>query len=110
MAGLFQAAGFAVSPMDDVPGMTVMRTIALLANEAADAVHQGVCTVVDCDKAMRLGVNYPEGPLAWADALGLANVVTVLDHLAAAYGTGRYRVSPLLRRKAITGSTFHHAP
>ncbi len=109
IAGLLQAGGFAVSALDDAPGMAVMRTVAMLANEAADTVHQGVCTVLDCDKAMRLGVNYPQGPLGWADALGSAFVATVLDHMAAAYGTSRYRVSPLLRRKAMTGSTFHDA-
>jgi 3-hydroxybutyryl-CoA dehydrogenase len=106
-AGLLQAAGYAVSPTDDAPGLIVMRTVASLANEAADAVHQGVCSVDDCDLAMRLGVNYPRGPLAWADDLGSAHLVKVLDNLASFYGDPRYRVSPLLRRNAITGATFH---
>jgi len=44
-------------------------------------------------------VNYPRGPLAWADAIGLQHVFTVLANLGAAYGEDRYRVSPLLRRK-----------
>lgn len=97
--GLFQAAGFAVSRLDDVPGMAVMRTVAMLANEAADAVHQGVCSARAVDVAMQKGVNYPRGPLAWLDAIGLRHGVTVLDNLAATYGEDRYRVSPLLRRK-----------
>ncbi len=87
-----------------------MRTVAMLANEAADAVQQGVCTVEDCDLAMRLGVNYPRGPLAWADEIGTDAIVTVLDNMAALYGEDRYRVSPLLRRKALTGATFHTHP
>ena len=107
-AGLLHAAGFAVSPLADTPGMLVTRTVAMLANEAAEAVHQGVCSVEDCDLAMCKGVNYPLGPLAWADALGPARVVSILDHLAHAYGEDRYRVSPLLRRKAITSRRFHH--
>lgn len=107
--GFLQAAGFAVSRIDDVPGLILMRTVAMLANEAADAVQQGVCTVEDCDLAMRLGVNYPCGPLECADELGAAQIRTVLEHLAAAYGEDRYRVSPLLRRKAISGATFHSA-
>lgn len=109
-AGLLQAAGIAISHMDDTPGLIVMRTVAMLANEAADAVQQGVCTAEDCDLAMRLGVNYPRGPLAWADEIGAAHIVTVLENMTALYGEDRYRTSPLLRRKALTGSTFHSHP
>ncbi|MGF6273549.1 3-hydroxybutyryl-CoA dehydrogenase [Massilia sp. UYP11] len=108
--GLFQAAGFAVTRLDDVPGMAVMRTLAMLANEAADAVNQGVCSARAVDIAMQKGVNYPRGPLAWADAVGLRHVVAVLANLAAAYGEDRYRVSPLLRRKLAAnpqGARFH---
>jgi 3-hydroxybutyryl-CoA dehydrogenase len=97
--GLFQAAGFAVTRLDDVPGMAVMRTVAMLANEAADAVNQGVCSARAVDTAMQKGVNYPRGPLAWADSVGIAHVVTTLANLGATYGEDRYRVSPLLRRK-----------
>jgi 3-hydroxybutyryl-CoA dehydrogenase len=87
--------------------MAVMRTVAMLANEAADAVNQGVCSASAVDIAMRKGVNYPRGPLAWADSIGIAHVVTVLSNLASAYGEDRYRVSPLLRRKVATGARFH---
>jgi 3-hydroxybutyryl-CoA dehydrogenase len=76
-----------------------MRTVAMLANEAFDALHQGVCDAAGVDTAMQKGVNYPRGPLAWLDAVGLRHVVTVLHNLADAYGEDRYRVSPLLRRK-----------
>jgi 3-hydroxybutyryl-CoA dehydrogenase len=110
VVGLFQAAGFAVTRIDDVPGMVVMRTVAMLANEAADAVNQGVCSAAAVDIAMQKGVNYPRGPLAWTDAIGVAQVVTVLTNLAASYGEDRYRVSPLLRRKlagAPAGALFH---
>jgi 3-hydroxybutyryl-CoA dehydrogenase len=99
VVGLFQAAGFAVTRLDDVPGMAVMRTVAMLANEAADAVNHGVCSAQAVDIAMQKGLNYPRGPLAWAESVGLAHIVTVLSNLAAAYGEDRYRVSPLLRRK-----------
>jgi 3-hydroxybutyryl-CoA dehydrogenase len=107
--GLFQAAGFAVSRLDDVPGMAVMRTVAMLVNEAADAVNQGVCDAQAVDVAMQKGVNYPRGPLAWADAIGLAQVTAVLRHLADTYGEDRYRVSQLLRRKVHNGheARFH---
>jgi 3-hydroxybutyryl-CoA dehydrogenase len=107
--GMFQAAGFSVTRLDDVPGMAVMRTVAMLANEAADAVNQGVCSAQAVDVAMQKGVNYPRGPLAWADAVGLRQVVTVLANLAQVYGEDRYRVSPLLRRKLAAGGARFHA-
>ena len=110
VVGLFQAAGFAVTRLDDVPGMAVMRTVAMLANEAADAVNQGVCSAQAVDIAMQKGVNYPRGPLAWADTVGIDHIVAVLANMAATYGEDRYRVSPLLRRKlaaASTGARFH---
>jgi 3-hydroxybutyryl-CoA dehydrogenase len=109
--GMFQAAGFTVTRLDDVPGMAVMRTVAMLANEALDAVNQGVCSARAVDIAMQKGVNYPRGPLAWADAVGLGHVAAVLHNLAQAYGEDRYRVSPLLRRKlaANPGGARVHA-
>ncbi|MBA5606516.1 3-hydroxyacyl-CoA dehydrogenase PaaC [Duganella sp. FT3S] len=107
VVGLFQAAGFTVTRLDDVPGLAVMRTVAMLANEAADAVHQGVCSAKAADIAMQKGVNYPRGPLAWADAVGVGHVVNVLHNLAAGYGEDRYRVSPLLRRRQACGAAIH---
>jgi 3-hydroxybutyryl-CoA dehydrogenase len=104
--GLFQSLGKAVSVLDDVPGMIVMRTVCMLANEGADAVHQGVCTAEAVDTAMRGGVNYPLGPMAWAERIGIERVVAVLDNMAGIYGEDRYRVSPLLRRKMFSGGRF----
>ena len=104
---LLQAVGLVVSPLADVPGLLVMRTVAMLANEAADAVLQGVATAADVDLAMRKGVNYPQGPLAWADAIGPTQVLAVLDNLQAAYGESRYRPSLLLRRTVAEGRALH---
>lgn len=106
-AGLFQALGMAVSIVDDVPGLISLRTVAMLANFGADAVHVGIADAAGVDRAMQVGFNYPKGPLAWAEALGLPFVVSVLDHLARAYGEDRYRASPLLRRRAASGGRFH---
>lgn len=78
----------------------------MLANEGADAVLQGVCDARDCDRAMQTGVNYPRGPLAWADSLGLRFVHRTLTHLQQSYGEERYRTSFLLRRKALAEETF----
>lgn len=100
-AGLFAALGLQVSPLGDAPGLAVARTVAMLVNEAADAVQQGIATAGDVDLAMQRGVNYPRGPLDWGRAIGLEYVVRTLDHLAAAYGEERYRTSPWLRRQAL---------
>ncbi|MBR9828196.1 MAG: 3-hydroxyacyl-CoA dehydrogenase PaaC [Oceanospirillales bacterium] len=97
--GLFQAAGKAVSVIDDIPGMVVMRTVAMLANEGFDAVNQQVCNEDAVDIAMQGGVNYPRGPLSWANAVGLTRILAVLRNLGASYGEDRYRPSPLLLRK-----------
>ena len=106
-AGLFQAAGKSVSILGDAPGLIAARTLAMLANEAADAVLQGVATPEAVDTAMLKGVNYPVGPLAWADAFGARRVVAILDNLARTYGEDRYRASALLRRKAVADARFH---
>jgi len=104
---LFQAAGYQVSMIKDIPGMVVMRTIAMLANEAADAVNQGVCDAAGADTAMLLGVNYPQGPLAWADDIGLKTINTVLKNLGNFYGEDRYRVSPLIQQHVYAGKNIH---
>lgn len=106
VVGALQAAGYAVTRIDDAAGMVVMRTVAMLANEAADAVQQGVCEAAAVDLAMQKGVNYPRGPLAWADSIGIPHIVGVLQQLAAWYGEDRYRISPLLQRKNINGDKF----
>ncbi|MDT4858210.1 3-hydroxyadipyl-CoA dehydrogenase [compost metagenome] len=104
---LLQRAGLKVSPLADIPGLAVLRTVAMLANEGADAVLQGVGSAADIDLAMRAGVNYPQGPLAWADAIGLPAVLRTLENLQAAYGEERYRPSLLLRRHVAEGRNFH---
>ncbi len=104
---LLQRIGLTVSLLSDSPALAVLRTVAMLANEAADALLQGVASAADIDLAMRAGVNYPQGPLAWADAIGLRHILTVLENLQASYGEERYRSSLLLRRRVAEGSTFH---
>ena len=104
--GFFNALGKTVSVLGDAPGLCVMRTVCMLANEGADAVHQGVCEIVAVDQAMQYGMNHPRGPLWWADRIGLARVQTVLRNLHQSYGR-RYRCSPLIARKAEAGETFY---
>jgi 3-hydroxybutyryl-CoA dehydrogenase len=101
--GFFQALGMEVSVIDDIPGLILTRTVCMLANEGADVVNQQVCNADAVDRAMLHGLNYPRGPLAWADRLGDARVVSVLENLYTYYGEDRYRVSPFLRRRHYAG-------
>jgi 3-hydroxybutyryl-CoA dehydrogenase len=101
--GLFQALGKQVSVVDDAPGLIVARTVAMLVNIATDAVARGVACAEDVDTAMRLGVNYPLGPVAWGQRLGAGWVWEVLEGLESVYRTGRYTPCPLLLRQAAAG-------
>ena len=104
--GLFKAAGKEISVIADTPGMSVMRTVCMLANEGADAVLHRVCDAAAVDIAMQGGGNYPLGPLAWADRIGPEHVLKVLENLQHAYGLDRYRPSLLLRRIVDSGQSF----
>ncbi|MDT9151027.1 3-hydroxyacyl-CoA dehydrogenase family protein, partial [Escherichia coli] len=81
------------------------RTLAMLINEAADAVLQGVCTPEGADAAMKLGVNYPAGPFEWLAAWRASEVAALLDALDAHHRGERYRVSPWLRRRVWARQT-----
>ncbi len=104
---LFQKAGIAVSLLADRPGLVVMRTLATLANEAADAALHGVATVADIDLAMKAGLNYPEGPLRWSDQLGTGHLFRVLTNLQNSYGEDRYRPALLLRKNSFAQKGFY---
>ncbi len=84
----------------------VDRIIALLIDEAADAVLYGIASRDDVDLAMTKGVNYPKGLLAWADEIGVSEVVKRLDDLYDHYHDPRYRCCGLLRTMALTNKTF----
>ena len=99
-----QALGVDARRVADVPGLVVARTLAMLVNEAADAVHQGVCSPEGADAAMKLGVNYPQGPFEWLARLGAAAVVALLEALDGHHRGERYRVSPWLRQQRFAAS------
>ena len=100
-AAWLAALGFAPLPVADTPGLIAARTIAMLINEAADAVLQGVCAPEGADAAMKLGVNYPAGPFEWLARWNETEVTRLIDTLDTHYRGERYRVSPWLRRRAI---------
>ena len=84
----------------DAPGLILGRILCQLVNEAYFAVQQGVAAPGDIDTAMRLGFNWPRGPFQWAEAIGPARVLSVLDALRSELGEERYRAAPRLRREA----------
>jgi len=85
---------------DNLRQIIVDRILAMLINEAFDAVNMNICSESDVETAMTRGVNYPKGLMAWGRELGLQSVVNTLDALAQTYGEDRYRCSPLLRSQA----------
>lgn len=94
--------------MDKALGQQIVdRVIAMLINEAADALFWQIASKEDIDTAMTKGVNYPKGLLAWADEIGIATCVERLDALYDDYREDRYRCSPILRRMAKAGQTFY---
>jgi 3-hydroxybutyryl-CoA dehydrogenase len=83
------------------------RILAMLINEAADAVFYRVASASDIDLAMQKGVNYPRGLLEWSDSLGPSWAFERVIALQAEYGEDRYRPNPLLRRNARNLVRFH---
>jgi 3-hydroxybutyryl-CoA dehydrogenase len=96
----FAALGHHTAWVADAPGLVLGRILAQVVNECAFAVGEGVGSAADVDAGMQLGMNYPQGPLAWADAIGLDHIVMILDGLREEYGEERYRTAPMLRRIA----------
>lgn len=84
------------------------RVIAMLINEAADALHMHIASREDIDLAMTKGVSYPKGLLKWADDIGLKIIYTRLKQLQEDYGDDRYRPSILLKRMAEKDAKFYH--
>ncbi len=106
VAGWLQALGKQVSVLSDHPGLLVMRTLCMLVNEGLDAVHMGVADRPGVDQAMRGGVGYPRGPMALGDAIGVDNVLRVLENLQRVLGEDRYRPGLGLRRAVWTGASL----
>lgn len=108
--GFYDYREGAVAPLpvhDQVLGEQIVgRVLAMLVNEAVDAVHLQLASVEDIELAMTTGVNYPRGLLQWGDDLGAASVLAQLEALQMESGDDRYRPSVRLRRAVQAGASL----
>jgi 3-hydroxybutyryl-CoA dehydrogenase len=107
VAALVARSGRAATVIHDSPGFIAQRIRAMIANLGCEMAQIGIAEPTEIDVAMRLGLNYPSGPLEMAEELGLASVVAILQSLHAITGEDRYRPSLWLRRRALLGLPVH---
>lgn len=99
----FHALGKETARVKDGAGLIFPRILGLIINEAVRSLDEGVAQAEEIDVAMRLGTNYPLGPLRWADQIGLDEVLAVLEGLQRETGDDRYRPAPLLKKMVAAG-------
>ncbi len=102
-AAMFAKSGTKVTVIKDSPGFIAQRMCAMIANLGCEMAMIGIASAADVDTAMTLGLNYPRGPLALADWLGVKDCHEILVQLQAITGDDRYRPSQWLRRRAMLG-------
>ncbi|CAN5528521.1 3-hydroxyacyl-CoA dehydrogenase [soil metagenome] len=95
--------GVGVTAINDSPGFIVQRVLATIVNIAAQIAQRGIASIDDIEDAVKLGLGYPHGPLAWGDRIGGAKVLQILRRMQAATGDPRYRPSPWLERRVARG-------
>lgn len=92
--------------VEDRVGLVTPRVICQIINEACFTLQEGTASMQDIDLGMRLGTNYPRGPFAWANAIGVGRVHAVLEAMWQDTHEERYKVCPLLKRQALRGEPF----
>ncbi|MCL4067424.1 3-hydroxyacyl-CoA dehydrogenase [Pseudomonas sp. GX19020] len=103
VAAAVSASGRRVTAIADSTGFVAQRIVAAVANLGCEMAQMGLAAPGDIDKAMRLAMNYPCGPLEWVDRVGAARMLTILRNMQALSGDDRYRPSAWLRRRATLG-------
>ncbi len=86
--------------VQDSMGLVLPRILCMLVNEAYFALTENVTLPDDIDTAMKLGTNYPFGPVEWAERIGVRQVYAVMTALHRTLGEDRYRAAPLLQKAA----------
>ncbi len=89
--------------VSEAPGFVVNRILVPMMNEAAELVYNGIASVEDIDKAMKLGANHPMGPLQLCDFVGIDIALAVMETLYTETGDSKYRPSLLLKKKVRGG-------
>jgi len=89
--------------VNEAPGFAVNRLLVPAINEAIFAIQEGVATVEDMDKAIKLGLNWPMGPLTLADFVGLDTLLYISDYFVEEFKDGKYRAPALLRKMVRAG-------
>jgi 3-hydroxybutyryl-CoA dehydrogenase len=102
-AAILARSGAKVTLIKDSPGFIAQRMCAMIANLGCEMAMIGIASAQDVDTAMTLGLNYPRGPLALADWLGVKDCHEILVQMQAITGDDRYRPSQWLRRRAMLG-------
>tara|TARA_B100000886_G_scaffold336129_3_gene294337 strand:- start:1080 stop:2603 length:1524 start_codon:yes stop_codon:yes gene_type:complete len=95
------ADGSSVTTISDSPGFVNQRTIATVINIACDIAQQQIASPTDIDKAVKIGLGYPLGPLSIGDRLGPTRILQILQAMFEFYLDPRYRPSPWLKRRAM---------
>ncbi|GEL77018.1 3-hydroxybutyryl-CoA dehydrogenase [Tenuibacillus multivorans] len=88
--------------VNEFPGFVTSRISALVGNEAFHMLQEGVATAEDIDKAIKLGLNFPMGPLELGDLVGLDARLNNLKYLHETLGE-KYRPAPLLEQYVKAG-------
>ena len=103
---LLGSDGVAVTVTRDSPGFIAQRIVAMIANIGASIAQNRTASASDIDKAVKLGLGYPHGPLGFGDALGTGTLLKILNNMQRRYGDPRYRPSIWLRRRAALGQAL----
>ena len=103
VAALGRKAGRQVSVIADSPGFIAQRVCAMVMNLGCEMAQMGLADPQSIDQALKLGLNYPLGPLAMADSWGVDRVFRIVSTIQRITGDDRYRPSPWLRRRAALG-------
>ncbi|MGI9229262.1 MAG: 3-hydroxyacyl-CoA dehydrogenase [Gammaproteobacteria bacterium] len=97
---LLAADAVPVTVINDSPGFISQRILAMIVNVAANIAQRRIATVADLEDAVKLGLGYPYGPLAWGDKIGAARINNILNTMHKLTQDSRYRSCIWLRRRA----------
>ena len=87
----------------DYPGFLLNRMLVPLINEAIYLLYEGAGTAESIDRVMKAGLNFPMGPLALADMIGLDVLLAVIEEMHRGYSDSKYRPCPLLKKYVAAG-------